>query len=52
MLTNPSTLIPITNAVTIATYDDQGLNIDNGQGGTLTLLYLSKFTLQLSSRSS
>jgi hypothetical protein len=52
MLTNPTNLIPIDNAVTLATYDDQGLLIDNGSGGTLTLLYLSEFTLKLSSRSS
>lgn len=52
MLTNPTNLIPIDNAVILATYDDQGLLIDNGSGGTLTLLYLSEFTLKLSSRSS
>ena len=52
MLTNPTTLIPVTNAVTIATYDDQSLLIDNGSGGALTLQYLSEFTLKLSSRSS
>ncbi|CAD8044013.1 unnamed protein product [Paramecium primaurelia] len=51
-ISNPITLQLFSNVVTIKTYDDQDLLIDSGQGGNIQMLYLSTFSLTLSSRAS
>ncbi|CAD8126990.1 unnamed protein product [Paramecium sonneborni] len=49
---NPVTLQSLNNILEIKTYDDQGLLIDSGQGGTIQMLSLSTFSLTLSQRAS